>query len=106
MPRPVTCWDSASTTVSSPCSTPNAAPVSAATATPIHSPAPWYTASQPAKAPATMMPSMPRLSTPARSHSSTPSVPRISGVAMRSTATQNGGGGDDVQHVGHDQRTL
>ena len=37
-----------------------------------------------------MMPSMPRLSTPARSHSSTPSVPRISGVAMRSTATQNG----------------
>ena len=35
-----------------------------------------------------MMPSMPRLSTPARSHSSTPIVPRISGVAMRRTATQ------------------
>jgi len=33
---------------------------------------------------------MPRFSTPARSHSSTPSVPRISGVAMRSTATQKG----------------
>ena len=40
----------------------------------------------PVNAPATMMPSMPRLSTPARSHSSTPSVPKISGVAMRSTA--------------------
>ena len=37
-----------------------------------------------------MIPSMPRFSTPARSHSSTPSVPRISGVAMRSTATQKG----------------
>jgi hypothetical protein len=37
-----------------------------------------------------MMPSMPRFNTPARSHSSTPSVPKISGVAMRSTATQNG----------------
>ncbi len=36
-----------------------------------------------------MMPSMPRFKTPARSHSSTPSVPRISGVARRSTATQN-----------------
>ena len=35
-----------------------------------------------------MMPSMPRFSTPARSHSSTPSVPKISGVAMRSTADQ------------------
>src|SRR6476646_10274271 len=35
-----------------------------------------------------MMPSMPRLSTPARSHSSAPSVPKISGVAIRSTADQ------------------
>ena len=33
---------------------------------------------------------MPRFSTPARSHNNTPSVPRISGVAMRSTETQNG----------------
>jgi hypothetical protein len=40
-------------------------------------------------APATMIPSMPRFRTPARSHNSTPSVPRISGVAMRSTAIQN-----------------
>ena len=60
-------------------------------ATPTHSGAPAYTASQPVNAPATMIPSMPRLSTPARSHSSTPSVPRISGVAMRSTATQKAG---------------
>src|SRR4029078_6800597 len=37
-----------------------------------------------------MIPSMPRLSTPARSHSNTPSVPKMSGVAMRSTATQKG----------------
>jgi hypothetical protein len=35
-----------------------------------------------------MIPSMPRLRTPARSHSSAPSVPKISGVAIRSTAAQ------------------
>src|SRR5918992_1243393 len=35
-----------------------------------------------------MMPSMPRLSTPARSHKSSPSVPRISGVAIRTAAAQ------------------
>ena len=39
-------------------------------------------------APRVMMPSMPRLSTPARSHSSSPSVAKISGVAMRSAAAQ------------------
>ncbi len=51
------------------------------------------------------MPSMPRFSTPARSHSSTPRVPKISGVAMRSTATQNDGVGEDVGDVGHFSRT-
>src|SRR3712207_2264799 len=39
-------------------------------------------------APAVKMPSMPRLSTPARSQTSSPSVPKISGVAMRSAAAQ------------------
>ncbi|MNX17622.1 hypothetical protein D3C86_475040 [compost metagenome] len=91
MPSPETCCDSASPTVKKACSNPNTMPVSAATPTPAHSGAPAYTASQPVKAPATMIPSMPRLSTPARSHSSTPSVPRMSGVAMRSTATQKAG---------------
>jgi hypothetical protein len=90
-PRPATCCDSARPTVSHACSSPNTAPQTAATTTPIHSGAPAYTASQPVNAPATMIPSMPRFSTPARSHSSTPSVPRISGVAMRSTAIQNAG---------------
>ena len=36
-----------------------------------------------------MMPSMPRLSTPARSQISSPIVAKISGEAMRIAATQN-----------------
>jgi hypothetical protein len=44
---------------------------------------------QPAKAPAVMMPSMPRLSTPARSQINSPIVAKISGEAMRIAATQN-----------------
>lgn len=44
---------------------------------------------QPAKAPATMMPSMPRFSTPARSQISSPMVAKISGEAMRIAAVQN-----------------
>src|SRR5215217_4873188 len=39
-------------------------------------------------APATKMPSMPRLSTPARSQISAPRTPKISGVAMRKAAAQ------------------
>ncbi|MNL71986.1 hypothetical protein D3C87_1972250 [compost metagenome] len=35
-----------------------------------------------------MIPSMPRFSTPARSEINAPSVARISGVAIRSTAAQ------------------
>ena len=50
--------------------------------------APSQTASQPAKAPTTMMPSMPRLRTPARSQMSSPIVAKISGEAMRTTAAQ------------------
>src|SRR5688572_4193566 len=40
-------------------------------------------------APAVKMPSMPRLRTPARSQINSPSVPKMSGVAMRSAAAQN-----------------
>ena len=39
-------------------------------------------------APRVMMPSMPRLSMPARSHNSSPRVAKISGVAIRSVAAQ------------------
>ncbi len=39
-------------------------------------------------APSVMIPSMPRLSVPARSHSSSPSVAKIKGVAIRSVAAQ------------------
>jgi hypothetical protein len=87
-PSPDTCCDKPSGTVSTACSRPNTAPAKAAASTPTYSGAPRYTTSQPVKAPAAMMPSMPRFKTPARSHSSTPKVPRISGVARRSTATQ------------------
>src|SRR3712207_3032777 len=41
-------------------------------------------------APAVKMPSMPKLRTPARSQISSPSVPKMSGVAMRSAAPQSG----------------
>ena len=47
---------------------------------------PQKTVSHPAMAPMVMMPSMPRLSTPARSQIRAPSTPKIKGVAMRSTA--------------------
>src|SRR5688500_20122774 len=40
-------------------------------------------------APAVKMPSMPRLRTPARSQINSPSVPKMSGVTMRSAAAQN-----------------
>src|SRR3989344_5611401 len=56
MPSPDTCCDSASPTVSQACNSPNTAPVSAATSTPVHNPWPAYTVSQPVKAPATMIP--------------------------------------------------
>src|SRR5204862_426500 len=76
--RPATCCDSASGTVSTPWSTPKAAPVAAATRTPVHRPAPEYTASQPGSAPATMLPSIPRFGTLARSadHLEHPGEPR------------------------------
>ena len=47
-----------------------------------------YTDVHPTMAPAVMMPSMPRLRTPARSHTSSPRVPKTSGVAMRRAAAQ------------------
>ena len=63
-------------------------PVRSATATPPQSGSPSQTASQPAKAPTTMIPSIPRLRTPARSQISSPIVAKISGEAMRTTAAQ------------------
>ena len=88
MPRPVTCCESPSGTVISAWRSPKAAPDSAATPTPVHRSAPLKTLSQPIIAPKVMMPSMPKLSTPDRSQSSAPSVPKMSGVAMRSTEAQ------------------
>jgi len=43
---------------------------------------------QPVMAPSVMMPSIPRLSTPARSQTSSPRVAKISGQAMRTVAAQ------------------
>ncbi len=88
-PSPETCCDRPSVTVSPECSSPNSAPAAAAAAIPAQSPPPEKTVSQPAIAPKVMIPSMPRLSTPARSQTSAPSVPRISGVAIRSTAAHS-----------------
>ncbi len=50
-------------------------------------------------APAVMMPSMPRLSTPARSQISSPSVAKISGEAMRMAAAQKLAVKQDVERV-------
>ena len=61
------------------------------------------TVSQPAKAPAVMMPSMPRLSTPARSQMSSPRVAKMSGEAMRTAAAQSEAVEQDFECV-HGQR--
>jgi hypothetical protein len=63
-------------------------PASIAAATPHHSGAPMKTAIQPVKAPMTMIPSIPRFSTPARSQISSPIVAKIRGDAMRTAAAQ------------------
>ena len=47
------------------------------------------------------MPSMPRLSTPARSHSSAPSTPKMNGVAMRIAAAQKLAESEDVEDAVH-----
>ncbi len=52
-------------------------------------------------APRVMIPSMPRLSVPARSHSSSPRVAKMSGVAIRSVAAQKLAWKQDVEGVGH-----
>ncbi len=66
-----------------------AAPASAAATSPIQRSPPWNTVIQPTMAPRVMMPSMPRLRTPARSQIRAPRVPKISGVAILSTAAQS-----------------
>ncbi len=88
IPRPTTCCERPKGTVSVAWTRPKRAPLAKATATPHQSGMPRYTAIQPAKAPKTMIPSIPRLRTPARSQMSSPIVAKMSGEAMRTAAAQ------------------
>src|SRR5262245_44978291 len=82
MPMPATCWLTPTVTVSSAIIAPATAPAASAQATPAQSDPVRSAARKPTKAPAYIVPSMPRLSTPARSLQIAPSAPNTSGVAI------------------------
>ena len=92
MPMPATCWLTPIVTASRAISAPAAAPAATAAARPTQT-CPLLSATRnPTKAPAYIVPSIPRLSTPARSPRIAPSAPYTSGVAIvsmpPSTASQ------------------
>lgn len=64
-------------------------PTSAAAATPSQSEPVVSVVRKPVIAPISMIPSIPRLSTPARSQRISPSVPKMMGVAMRIMAARS-----------------
>ena len=123
---PATCWLTPIVTVSRPISAPAAAPTAIAAAIPSHSEPDFSAARKPPNAPAYIVPSMPRLSTPVRSPRIAPRAPYASGVAIvniavstasqemltTASATRSGScegqcrhdgeqqdGGDDVAHL-------
>ena len=100
---PETCWLTPSTTVSSAISNPTSAPVANAATTPSQVAA-EIGRGESVMATSSMVPSMPRLSTPKRSRSSSPMVASSSGVAIRSNAAKKAEidhGDEGIIHARH-----